>query len=251
MHEFETFAYLDVQKTGSTYISHLLKHFCSENMVSLRKHGRVGSNYDPSKFYFISVRNPLDQYISLYSHGSGGAGALFSRLGKRGYGHLYDSTWSGFSKWLTFVLKPSHAKFLDKEYASDEAGDLHRLIGFQTYRYLELAMREPIEALSKCKTKEDVRSAYRENNIVNFTIRHESFDADIKQLLSTQLRGSMSDIDAALEYHSQGTRRNVSDRVDQFEDDANLRPRIRRLLQEREWFLYELFGYSTTQESIG
>ena len=55
MHEFETFAYLDVQKTGSTFIS-VLSSPCSEKEIRRSKHGQVGDRYDPKKFYFISAR---------------------------------------------------------------------------------------------------------------------------------------------------------------------------------------------------
>lgn len=100
MHEFETFTFLDVQKTGSTFVSHFLSEFCTEEVMKYKKHKRVEDSYDPNKFYFITVRNPLDQYISLYSHGCAGMGGLARRLRKRGHGGLYDSTWDGFRRWL-------------------------------------------------------------------------------------------------------------------------------------------------------
>ncbi len=61
MHAFETSAYPDVQKTGSTYISNLPQRFCPEELLSISRHGWVGKSCDPEKRYFISVRNPLDQ----------------------------------------------------------------------------------------------------------------------------------------------------------------------------------------------
>ena len=65
MHEFETFVYLDTQKTGSSFISYVLRRHSSEKEVLHSKHQPVGERYDPNKFYFISVRDPFDQYISL------------------------------------------------------------------------------------------------------------------------------------------------------------------------------------------
>ena len=118
MHEFETFMYLDVQKTGSTFISNLLAEFSSEEVQKYRKHGRVEVRYDPKKFYFITVRNPFDQYVSLYSHGCAGMGGLARRLRKRGRGDLYDSTWEGFRHWLKFILKPEISPLLDDEYGA-------------------------------------------------------------------------------------------------------------------------------------
>ena len=58
MQEFQSFVYLDLQKTGSTFIADLLQRHCKELQVRFSKHSRVGQGYDGNKFYFISVRNP-------------------------------------------------------------------------------------------------------------------------------------------------------------------------------------------------
>lgn len=243
MHEFESFAYLDVQKTGSMFISYLLDTYCTEKTLFFKKHTRVGDSYDPKKFYFVSARDPLDQYISLYSYGCSGKGGLARRVRRRGHEDLYDSTWAGFKRWLKFVLKPGAARTLDAEYGASGSGALSSLIGFQTYRFLELAMLEPIETLSACTTKDEVRAAYKAKNIVDFTIRHAHFDADVEELLTTRLRNSISDLDAALKFLKEGQHLNVSDRIDLFESDATLGPKHEELLHEREWLLYELFDY--------
>jgi len=243
MHEFETFVYLDVQKTGSTFVSYVLTENANEKIVAYKKHDRVGSRYDPSKFYFITVRDPVDQYISLYSHGCGGMGGLARRLRKRGHGDLYDSTWQGFRAWLKFVLEPETAPLLDDDYGSDENAGMRALIGFQTYRYLELAMREPIETLRECKSKDDVRAAYKEKNIVNYTIRHESFDKDFETLLTGPLARAMRDPAQAAKMVRENEKLNISDRVDRFVDNPKVGRKSREALKEREWFMNEVFGY--------
>ncbi len=243
MHEYETFMYLDVQKTGSTFVSHLLTEFCSEEVQKYRKHGRVDVRYDPKKFYFITVRNPFDQYVSLYSHGCAGMGGLARRLRKRGHGDLYDSTWDGFRKWIKFILQPEISALLDDEYGAARNVGIRELIGFQTYRYLELAMRRPMETLAMCKTKDDVRQAYREKSIVNFTVRHEKFDEDLEELLTTKLRHAINDLPGALRHIREAPRLNTSDRIDAFEDDPKIGRKTRAVLNEREWFLIEYFDY--------
>lgn len=242
MHEFQTFVYLDVQKTGSTFISFLFQKYCSEKQLYFQKHGRVGERHDPSKFYFISVRDPFDQYMSLYAHGCSGNGGLYNKMRRKGLDDLYDSTWRGFRKWLRFVLNPKHASFLDSEFGEGEPAPSD-LIGFQTYRYLELALRDPIETLAACKSKEDVRNAYKEHNIVNDTIRNETLNQDLRRILTTRLKDSISDMDGALKFLEEGHRLNASDRIDRFEEDLSLSDKLRERLQEREWFLHELFGY--------
>ena len=70
MVEYETFAYLALQKTGSTFIVEFLRRFCGEKLIYLEKHKPVpAERHRREKLYVISVRNPLDQYISLYSFG--------------------------------------------------------------------------------------------------------------------------------------------------------------------------------------
>lgn len=243
MHEFETFVYIDVQKTGSTFISQMLERFCSETEVGYRKHGGVLHKYDPSKFYFISVRDPSDQYLSLYSHGCGGSGGLIRRMTNLGYGGLYDSTWEGFRRWLKFALCEENASVLDEDYGSCGGGDVAKLIGFQTYRFLEMALSDAHETMAACKTKDDVRNAYAEKKMASHVIRYENFRGDIEELLTTKLRGSIKDIDAAIKYVREADKVNASDRVDAFVDDPKIGPKNRKLLYQREWLLRELFDY--------
>ena len=243
MHEFESFVFLDVQKTGSTFVSHLLTEFCTEEVMKYKKHARVENRYDPKKFYFITVRNPLDQYISLYSHGCAGMGGLARRLRKRGHGDLYDSTWEGFRVWLKFVLQPDVSHMLDDEYGDDANDKIRELIGFQTYRYLELAMRTPLETLAECETQDDVRAGYEKTNVVDFTVHHETFAADLEELITTKLRHAIRDIDGAIKHIREAPKLNTSDRIDAFQTDLKLGRKIQTTLDEREWLLHELFEY--------
>jgi hypothetical protein len=243
MQEFETFVYLDVQKTGSSFLSRLLQLYSSEKELRFRKHGRGDRKYDPSKFYFISVRDPLDQYLSLYSHGCGGYGGLYHRLRELGHDELYDSTWAGFKKWLKFALKPESAAALDDKYGEQGKGKLCELIGFQTYRFLELAIQDSLETLDTCQTQDDIRKAYAEKKIATYTIRNETFTQDVEELLTTKLRNSIADLDGALKFLKEADRINASDRVDRFEEDPKVGPKNKKYLRQREWLLRELFDY--------
>lgn len=243
MQEFETFAYLDMQKTGSTFVSYLLTECTKEKLVYFSKHGRVGERYNPDKLYFITVRDPLDQYISLYSHGCSAGGGLFKRMTKRGHGDLYDSTWDGFRQWLKFVLTPEAAPVLEDEYGAEENAQIPALIGFQTFRYLELAMRDPVETLRGCRTREDVVAAYKQKGIVNHTIRHESFDRDFRKLLKGPLAHALTDVDAAVKMLEETQKLNTSDRVDAFQEDLTVGRKVRNALKDREWFMSEVLDY--------
>jgi hypothetical protein len=243
MHEYETFAYLDVPKTGSSFISHLLSTYCREQQTFFKKHAPLEDRYDPEKFYFISVRDPLDQYISLYSSGCGGGGSLYRRLDRRGYGDFYNSSWKGFKRWLKFILAPENAQYLRSQTDALYSGALSEILGYQSYRFLELALQAPGESLSECRTREDVRNVYKSSNVVCDTVRHESFQADLKRLLTTQLSDSFSDLQGALAFVEEGEKVNASDRIDQLTDRPKLGRRGSELIEDREWFLGELFGY--------
>jgi hypothetical protein len=241
--EFESFVYLDVQKTGSTFISFLLRKYGAERQIRAFKHKNVGAEYDKDKFHFISIRNPLDQYISLYSYGCSGSGGLFKRLARRGMEDLYDSSWKGFKKWLRFVLDEENAPLMAGKEAHDYRDRIQQLIGFQTYRFLELALAEPNEVLAGCNSREDVREAYGKLNIAQFHVRHESFQEDLKNLLTDKIPHAMADLDGALKFVAEGEPLNTSLRIDSFAKNTNLGPKLTGALQEREWLMSELFGY--------
>jgi hypothetical protein len=240
MHEFQTFTYLDLQKTGSTFISKLLKEFSTEKEVWFRKHSPVGPRYDPGKFYFISVRAPLAQYLSLYSYGCGGNGGLFHRMRRAGFGYLYTSSLEGFREWLRFVLQPENGHYLERQYGRDK--DTRELVGYQSYRYLKLAISNR-RLLGTCKTQDDLRDIYRQHGIAKFAIRHEHFNADLEELVTKHLRDAIPNTEAALKFIGDGLRLRKSVRVDELEGGEPLTKQQLRKLQKREWLLHELFGY--------
>jgi hypothetical protein len=89
-----------------------------------------------------------------------------------------------------------------------------------------------------------VRKVHEEQKLPTFTIRYESFADDLKALLRGPLRHAIGDLDGALKFIESGRRINASKRVDQEAEDFRLRGRLAERLREREWLLYELFGYN-------
>ncbi len=243
MHEFETFAYLDVQKTASTFISRLLKKYCTETEIRYRKHAPIGKSYDRAKFYFISVRDPVDQYISLYSYGCKRAGLLQKTLRAKGYARFYDSTWKGFQEWLAFVLDPKNAAVLNTAYGHYGHGRASRLVGFQSFRFLRLAVPNPANILMECKTAASMKRAYEDNKIANFVIRYESLRSDLSELVTTKLGHAISKPHKALAYVEQSHARNTSNRIDKKEADPTLSEECKKAVHEREWLLHEIFNY--------
>ena len=244
MYEFESFAYLPLQKTGSTFIIDFFKRYCRERPVPARKHEPLDiEQYDPRKLYLISVRNPLDQYISLYSFGVGGRGSLYRRMRRSGYDALFDGTAEGFRLWLKLVLRPSSAALLDSEYASIGNEIVASLVGYQSYRYLRLAIPSADKVLEGCGSEDEVRGCFHQRNIVGFVIRNESLNSDLATLAQTKLRDTITDLDEALKYLEEAGRKNASKRIDQYGEAIQLGDKLKKRLQSREWLLNDLFGY--------
>jgi hypothetical protein len=165
MHEFQTFVYLGMQKTGTTFISNFLRRFSKEKELVQEPHKPVGPETDRSKFFFISVRDPLDAYLSLYSYGSEAKGKMRNRFARDGIEkNFYDGTMEGFRDWLNYVLRIRNAAQLDKSYANMGNSRTCEIIGFQSWRYLRLALPTPSATLALCKTDEDVRALYKAEN---------------------------------------------------------------------------------------
>lgn len=244
MLEFESYVYLDMEKTGSSFIATLLREHSKERELRRIQHKGMEADCDRSKFYFISVRDPLDAYLSLYSYGCKTVGGKISTaLKKRGHGHFYDGTISGFSDWLRFVLRPKNATELGDGYARSGDGSVAELVGLQSFRYLRLTMPGGEAKLAQCKSRDDVRAAYAANKLTRFTVRHETFSADLARLLRDELGSAMLNLNAAIEFIETSDPINASRRVDADTPDFTLGKGLRNKLQDREWFLHELFGY--------
>ena len=248
MYEFPSFVYLDVEKTGSTFIFQVLSDFASEQPIQRDHHAPMPADCDRSKFYFISVRDPLDSYISLYSFGCGSRGKIRTRFDRLDLSHFYDGTAEGFNDWLRFTLKMKNRKVVDGGYA-DAGSNIPELMGPQSYRFLRLAVPGARGRIDACKTRDDVRALYFSEKLPSFFVRYENFVGDLSKLLCGPLCEWVTDVDAAIEFVKSAPPRNPSDRVDKNNADFTVRPKLLEKLRDREWLLFELFGYGTPAPS--
>jgi hypothetical protein len=147
-----------MEKTGSSFISALLRKYSAEREIRRKHHAPMTRKCDRSKFHFISVRDPLDCYLSLYSFGCMFRGKLHGHLEAEDLSSkFYNGTEDGFNAWLKYVLKPSNAEKLGDGYGGYN-GAIAKLMGFQSYRYLRLALPGGMGPLSKCKDRKGVRA---------------------------------------------------------------------------------------------
>lgn len=237
MDEYASVCYLDVQKTGSSFVSAFLKEHLNEPQVRFAKHGRIRDRRDPKKFYFISVRNPVDQYRSLFLFGCAGAGVLRARLVRHGRAELYERSADGFARWLEFVLDPGNADLVSADYGKVDAG----LFGLQTFRFLALSFHRPMRKLRQMKTADDVRRVYAAKNVAKRVVRTETLNADLARLVEGELRPFVRDVDAALAALSDDGTVNAS-RATRGEL-AGLSGGLLRRLEAREWFMFDVLGY--------
>lgn len=206
MDDFKDYCYLDVQKTGSTFITHLLKECSISPLLHSGKHltvsgfhlGRAlsfirkgnastllkrGGSYRSGVYYFNSIRHPYTYYASLYNYGCDGRGGLYNTLKRNGKSEFYDGTKEGFLDWAEFIMDYRNSEFLGTEYK--QCGAV--AIGFLTYRFLRLSMSSPIPKLSKVGTPEDALKIYESHNICEFTVRNEQMKSDMLYLIDGPL----------------------------------------------------------------
>ncbi len=241
MHDFGQFCYLDVPKTGSTFISRFLQKHSALEQVDFEKHGRLHRRrqIEPGKFFFISAREPLDQYKSLYFYGVNQKGALFSLLtSEAGLLDCYDGTAEGFSTWLRFVMDPKNFPVFTTHPAEDG-----RLFGPMTDRFLKLSFFRPARLLRSATSFDDLVDIYQKNKVHTEVVRNEFLNEDMARLVDGPLRAFIKDPDAAIaELRSTDEKTNPSTRADkktEFVLDQDLLEQLR----ERERFLFEVIGY--------
>ena len=241
--EYNTFVYLDVKKTGSSFIAEFLRRFSKEKQIRYRGHAGMPADADRSKFYFISVRNPLDQYISLYSFGCDARGQLAQRLRKYSKDDLYDRTWRGFESWLDFVLDPENALVLEPGYNRLASARVSEILGFQSYRVLALSLPGAKKLLMGCESTTALDAVYEQHKLPEWTIKTESLRSDLKKLVLLKLPDRFRDLHKAASFIETEKPINASKRVDGFDTGQKLNKALQRRLEEREWFLHKHFNY--------
>jgi hypothetical protein len=232
MIEFETLCYLQNQKTGCTFVETLLRTFCSEGIVRYEKH-RAAPARKPGKFYFVSVREPLDAYLSLFNYGLDGKGELFERLGAAGHGNLYAAGIEGCAGWLEFVLDVANAPLIYPHRGMPLARDL----GLMSFRFLRLATLGFEQAATSLQGEAAIRAFAKREQLVNTVIRYESMVPELQKLVKGPLRHAFADVPAALAWLEQSPPINASTRRKGNRDIALPEPLLKKL-HEREWYLY-------------
>ena len=241
MLEYPNFVYLDVEKTGSTFIRNFLITHAAGNPVADDQHARVRRYWRGNRYYFSSCREPLDQYRSLYAYGCDGKGGFFARQQRQRSDLLptYDGTREGFHRWLRIVLSKDR-----KPYMTPSMQAIYNpSIGLTTSRFLKLNLLKPKFLLGKVRSKAALGLLWRTRRLSTDVVRQERLREDLSRIVAGPLASSLKDPAAALDDLSNRARENTSSALD---DDLtkDLPPDLRRGLDELEWFHYRHLGYA-------
>ena len=177
MHDLGKLVYLDLQKTGSAYISTFLNQCCTLDLVKHQQHEIIADDFDPDAFYFISIRNPVDVYSSLFRYGKQNGGGMFKKLKTSGavdVGKLYES----FDTFCEFLLNPQYAPILDNSFTSEIA----EKYGFASYRFLRLSLQYPTRKIGDHLRGKTSVKKLKKQFIHSLVIKNENLNEDLYTL---------------------------------------------------------------------
>jgi hypothetical protein len=192
--------YLQMQKTACSHIAAILEKTAGGRRMGL--HTPLPRRlWSTDKYVVGSIRNPWDWYVSQWSYGCAGRGALFERLTGRRFFRFFEKPvaelkkpvilWrqtyrdyrdpEGFRQWLKLVFDPERSKDLGEGYAQSP---LAGYAGLMTYRYTKIFCKNLTRAERRgLPDLEALKNFDSENNALNFTIRVESIEDDLVEAL--------------------------------------------------------------------
>ena len=178
MHDFGRLVYLEMQKSGSTFVNRFLSYCCTLTEIKRNKHAAVTNDYDPNSFYFITIRHPLALYSSLYRFGLDQRGGLYQRLKKA----QKTSCYSNFEAFVVFMLDPQNAPFLTAGYNIKIAEQ----IGFMSFRFMKLSLQFPNRKILNCLASGNNLIELEREFITDLEIKNEDLIQGLK-VLSTEI----------------------------------------------------------------
>jgi hypothetical protein len=246
MIDYGAFCYLDVEKTGSSFVKAFLDRHAGPPLEEwrhqpLRRHDRPPEEGGPSAppLYFVTCRDPAAQWRSLYFFGVSRRGKVFQRVRRDGrFRGLYNGTEGGLNRWLELVLGPTGPELLGERYGPE----ISAVCGFQTYRFLKLSFRFPMRALPLIHSRDDLLRLYRNRRLHSAVLRAESLADDLAALVRGPLGPHLRDPEAALADLAAPKRVNASAASGRKARVA-ISPELLAEIRAREWFFHEELGY--------
>lgn len=259
--------YLQIQKTGSTHVTKVLKQ--NLNGKTRERHEQL-EDYEAFKDRPIisSVRNPWDWYVSLWAFGCAGSGGfhkylvhnpwsevrhalkyrkpgvianaitrLGTQIGRRpDWKALYSDAKNeaNFRAWLKLVLGPEGRHIAKEGYSISPVKDV---IGFMTFRFLALttAYDKWNNEGTKARSYQELTAFIDANTVTDRILRMESLNEELLDLLqSIGKKVTMEDLEAIGKTNASSHRK-----YDTYYDDETY-----KLVAERDRFIIERYGYT-------
>jgi hypothetical protein len=231
VHDFGAIVYLDLQKTGSSFVSEFLKHSCTSPERKFLKHAWIGNDFRQDASYFITVRHPETMYSSLYRYGLESKGEVFHYLKSNNLLAVYSS----FDKFVWFLLNLKTPKILHPGYNRRVSSQ----IGFMSFRYLLLTVLNPPLRFREALDAGVPLTTLAEISIARYVLKNESLNAELLKL-STQLLPEYFDAVRAREFLDRAPRINQSSRPS---NDVRLQSReLRTILESKESILMKYYS---------
>jgi len=255
MIEYEKFIYLDVYKTGSTYIAALLRKLMEGKPVRVTRHAPVTKGrpffWKQGKFAFATVRNPWDWYVSMWAYSIKQPNVLFFRdvrkvLGPEEAKKLFDSEnpRESFATWLKALSDP---KFLNEVMVGHPYSktSLNRFLGFYSYRFMRVTTPHPALAMGwwNIRSMDQAIRHQKRWALYDKVFKSESLTEDFSTFVleNREKLGMKPNAEKILKKNAP-TPKNTSNRTlstyrDYYTDE------LRELVASRDRLVIELFGY--------
>lgn len=237
MDDFGKVVFLDVQKTGSTWLSDALSRLLPTGGRRFAKHARLDRAVEADTVLLTVVREPVAQWVSLYHFGCQWRGTVHQRLESVAAGrYRYDGTMPDFLTWLDFALDPAEAAHFPGGYARG----CPALIGLQTHRFLRLNLASPVVRLGRMADRDTLRRLVRRQLLPAHVLRTESLRDDLLALCAGPLAPHVGDpatVAARIDATPPGK---VTQTTAAFRA-ADVPEEVRTRIRDREWLMVELF----------
>jgi hypothetical protein len=253
MIEFRRFIYLDVHRTGSTHMIHLLRDISGESEVRLWRHYPISAaGYLvrlKNRMVFSTVRNPWSWYVSLWGHGVDGHSAirrmLLQTLPASEVAALYDASRpaASFQRWLTTISDAGFTKNLRGE-GYPESG-LSSYVGLYTYRFQRVTTRFPYFFVRSWRigTPDALAGFHQSRKLYQTIFRTETLTEDLVAFckIHGERCGFKPNAEEIIRDRSRYKRNASSKPLSHYRDYYDAKSR--ELITTRERFFLDEFGY--------
>jgi len=199
----EKIIYLALHKTGCTHVLKLLTSIPGFNGKIIGKHNKISDVAEEElgdlskKIKSGNVRNPWDWYVSLWAFGCMKKGGLYEQIIEKNalrklrhplafltpvkkWRKVYSDAQNPelFRQWLEMLLCSRRKDMI-------HFGEAHvpRIIGFMTYRYLELYSFGFQKEMKNLKSIQQIKEFDSEHNFIDHFIYNENLEKDFKSLM--------------------------------------------------------------------